>query len=69
MTTYKITASGRNFSQAIAFLKKIGGKFDGYTKLWSVEKILDLDTCRLWGLLPVQHSTYRDWSDNPNSSL
>jgi hypothetical protein len=68
----KITASGRNFSQAVKYLKKIGGQFDG--GLWTVaDGKIDSHDCDTWGLAIVSQSAapvadvYRDWSDNPNS--
>jgi len=51
MMTIQITASGRNFSQAVKFLKKLGGQFDSVSKLWTVAPgKIDGSDCNLWGL-------------------
>ena len=71
--TIQITANGRNFSQAVKYLKKIGGLFNGSTKLWTVPAgSIDDSDCRLWGLRIVQTQPacdLVDLMDAPNSSL
>jgi hypothetical protein len=71
---FKITASGRNFQQAVKLLKKRGGTFDGEKKTWSVVAgKIDTEDMKLWGLAKVaavsaEAEMYRDWSENPNSN-
>lgn len=70
--TVKIIASGKNFSYAVKLLKKRGGKFDEASKTWAVPAGSMSDATEyVRKVVPVDagEAMYRDWSDNPNSSL